>query len=61
MQITNIFLKNSEKLNNPSNTSMQCYWSLIKELTKRENGKKVPCVLPIYGNIRYVTGSFSIW
>ena len=41
----------SEKLNNP-NTSTKCYWSLIKTLL---NGKKVPCVPPIYDNNRYVT------
>ena len=46
----NIFFRISEKLNNPS-TSTKCYWSLIKSLL---NGKKVPCVFPIYNNNRYV-------
>ena len=45
------FFRISEKLNNP-NTSTKCYWSLIKTLL---NGKKVPCVPPIYDNNRYVT------
>ena len=45
------FFRISEKLNNP-NTSTKCYWSLIKTLL---NGKKVPCVNPIYDNNRYVT------
>ena len=40
------FFRISEKLNNP-NTSMKCYWSLIKTLL---NGKKVPCIPPIYDN-----------
>ena len=46
-----MFFRISEKLNN-SNTSTKCYWSLIKTLL---NGKKVPCVPPIYDNNRYVT------
>ena len=41
----------SEKLNNP-NTSTKCYYSLIKTLL---NGKKVPCVPPVYENNRYAT------
>ena len=45
------FFRTSEKLNNP-NTSTKCCWSLIKTLL---NGKKVPCVPPIYNNNRYVT------
>ena len=45
------FFRVSEKLNNP-NTSIKCYWSLIKTLL---NGKKVPCIPPIYDNNRYVT------
>ena len=45
------FFRISEKLNKP-NTSIQCYWSLIKTLL---NGKKVPCIPPIYDNNRYVT------
>ena len=45
------FFRISEKLNNP-NTSTKCYWSLIKTLL---NGKKVPCVPPIYDNNRYDT------
>ena len=45
------FFRISEKLNNPS-TSTKCYWSVIKTLL---NGKKVPCVPPIYDNNRYVT------
>ena len=45
------FFRISEKLNNPK-TSKKCYWSFIKTLL---NGKKVPCVSPIYDNNRYVT------
>ena len=45
------FFRISGKLNNP-NTSIKCYWSLIKTLL---NGKKVPCVPPIYDNNRYIT------
>ena len=45
------FFRISEKLNNP-NTSIKCYWSLIKTLL---NGKKVPCIPPVYDNNRYVT------
>ena len=45
------FFRTSEKLNNP-NTSTKCCWSLIKTLL---NGKKVPCVPPIYDNNRYGT------
>ena len=45
------FFRISEKLNDP-NTSTKCYWSLIKTLL---NGKKVPCVPPIYDNNRYVS------
>ena len=45
------FFRISKKLNKP-NTSTKCYWSLIKTLL---NGKKVPCVPPIYDNNRYVT------
>ena len=48
---TNFFFRISEKLNNP-NASTKCYCSLIKTLL---NGKKVPCVPPIYDNKRYVT------
>ena len=48
MQKTN---RISEKLNNPI-TTIKYYWSLIKTLL---NGKKVPCVPPIYDNNRYVT------
>ena len=40
------FFRISKKLNNP-NTSIKCYWSLIKSLL---NGKKVLCVPPIYDN-----------
>ena len=42
----NFFFRISGKLNNP-NTSIKCYWSLIKTLL---NGKKIPCVPPIYDN-----------
>ena len=45
------FFRISEKLNKP-NTSIKCYWSLIKTLL---NVKKVPCIPPIYDNNRYVT------
>ena len=45
------FFRISEKLNNPK-TSIKCYWSLIKTLL---NGKKVPCIPPVYDNNRYVT------
>ena len=45
------FFRISEKLNNPS-TSIKRYCSLIKTLL---NGKKVPCVPPIYDHNRYVT------
>ena len=45
------FFRISEKLNNP-NTSIKCYWSLIKTLL---NGEKVPCIPPVYDNNRYVT------
>ena len=45
------FFRISEKLNKPI-TSAKCYWFLIKTLL---NGKKVPCVPPIYDNNRYVT------
>ena len=51
MQKTNIFFRMYKKLNNP-NTSIKCYWSLIKTLL---NGKKVLCVPPIYDNNKYVT------
>ena len=47
----------SEKLNNP-NTGTKCYWSLIKTL---QNGKKVPCVPPIYDNNIYVTDFKEIY
>ena len=45
------FFRISEKSNNP-NTSIKCYWSLIKTLL---HGKKVPCIPLIYDNNRYVT------
>ena len=40
------FFRISKKFNNP-NTSIKCYWSLIKTLV---NGKKVLCIPPIYDN-----------
>ena len=46
MQTTKYFSKISEKLSKP-NTSMKCYWFLIKILP---NGKKVSCDPPIYDN-----------
>ena len=46
MQKNKYFFRISEKLNKP-NTSTKCYWSLRKTLL---NGKKVPCVPPIYDN-----------
>ena len=42
------FFRICEKLNNPNTSTKRC-WSLIKTLL---NGKKVPCVFPIYDNNR---------
>ena len=45
------FNKISKKLCDPL-TSTKFYWSLLKTIL---NGKKVPCVHPIFHNNKYVT------
>ena len=39
-------------------TSTKCYWSLLKTIL---NGKKVPCIPPIFHNNKYVKYSHAIF